>query len=257
MPDNLRKEISYFNEKSREYRLEYDKETAEGYSFRVRREKVLAMIPSNSKVLDIASGPGVMIPGLLAKGCTVTCIDAAPEMIARVKDEFGDRPNLSALVADAYALPFDNGSFDAATAMGLIEYLDKESVFLKEAARVLKDGGILIITFPNFWSPWRVFNRTALFIKSLFIKKDANKNAVQHREYTLARAQELLKGNGFSIRDVLYYNFKLIPYPLDRNFPRLTVWQSGIFESFGRSPLRFLGTAFIVKTVKLKTVEKL
>ena len=89
----------------------------------------------------------------------MTCADAAPEMIARARDEYGIIPDVTAVVGDAYALPFLDKQFDIALAMGLIEYLEDEHSFLRETARVLKDRGELIITFPNYASPWRALNR--------------------------------------------------------------------------------------------------
>src|SRR5581483_4694519 len=104
----MRKEVTYFNNKSKAYREEYDRVTPEGYSFRVRREKVLELTPAakpGATAADIASGPGVMIPGLRAKGYKVTCLDAAPEMIERIKDEYPNLPDVTAMVGDAYELP--------------------------------------------------------------------------------------------------------------------------------------------------------
>lgn len=248
----MRPEVTYFNEISKSYRAEYDRETPEGYSFRVRRKKVLDMVEGGTAVIDIASGPGIMIPGLLKKGCRVTCADAAPEMIARARDEYGIIPDVTAVVGDAYALPFLDKQFDIALAMGLIEYLEDEHSFLRETARVLKDRGELIITFPNYASPWRALNRFFLvFVK--FIRKLLGKqkrNLITHREYALKRATSLLETNGFKVETVLYYNFKIIPYPLDAWLPRLTVIQSKLFEPLDCTPLRFIGTGLIIKAKK-------
>ena len=243
MTDHPRKEVAYFDKKSTEYRAEYDRETPEGYSFRIRREKVLALVPEGASVLDIASGPGVMVKGLRAKHCNVTLLDAAPAMIARAKEEF---PDVRAVVGDAYKLLFSDGEFDVALAMGLIEYLEHEDAFLNEAKRILKPGGSLIITFPNYWSPWRVFNRLALALLSLFGHR-SDKNNVTHREYSLVQARALLAEHGFKPDYVVYYNFKLVPYPFDVWLPRLTVMQSRILEVLDRTPLAFLGTGFIVR----------
>ena len=247
--ETLRPEVSYFNDKSAAYRAEYDRETPEGYSFRMRREKVLALTPDKATVLDIASGPGVMIAGLRKKGCTPVCVDAAPEMIARAKEEF---PDAESVVGDAYGLPFDASRFDTALAMGLIEYLEDEKKFLGEAKRVLKPGGALIVTFPNYLSPWRAFNRAVLLVLRA-VRKLLGKEKfgpVTHREYTLMRAKWLLSTNGFEPKRVRYYNFKLVPHPLDVRFPRFTVALSKVFETLDRTPLRFIGTGFIVEAVK-------
>lgn len=257
-----RPEVSYFNKKSAEYRAEYDRETPEGYSFRVRREKVLTLVPDGTNVVDIASGPGVMIPGLRKKNCRITCTDAAPEMIERTKEEYGlpaeasaqagDAPDIRAVVGDAYALPFERGEFDVATAMGLIEYLEHEGKFLGEASRILKEKGLLIVTFPNYWSPWRMTNRLALDVIRLARKLLGREKfgPVTHREYTARRARELLAKHGFTPERTVYYNFKLVPYPFDVKLPRLTVAQSKLFEYLDRTPLRFFGTGFIVSAKK-------
>lgn len=250
MTDPLRPEVAYFNDKSVEYRKEYDRTTAEGYSFRVRREKVLDMVPPRTRVVDIACGPGVMIAGLRSKHCEITCTDAAPEMIERIKDEYVDLKDVTAVVGDAYKLPFADDQFDVALAMGLIEYLADEDQFLKEVDRILKSGGTFIITFPNYTSPWRAFNRFALWAKRLLGKRSSG-SGVTHREYHARRAAELLNKHGFTTLETQYYNFKLIPYPLDRWLPRFTLAQSRLFERLDRTFLGFIGTGFIIKARKL------
>src|SRR3989338_1043389 len=102
----MRTEVTFFNKTSADYRAEYERETPEGYSFRVRREKVLALLPAGTgkHILDLASGPGIMIKGLRAKGYRVTCVDAAPDMIAIAKKEAGSDTEVVCEVGDAYAL---------------------------------------------------------------------------------------------------------------------------------------------------------
>lgn len=245
----MRTEVSYFNETSSAYRAEYERETPEGYSFRVRREKVLALLPDGNgkKILDLASGPGVMIRGLREKRYAVTCVDAAPDMIELAKKEAGADPAITCEVGDAYDLRFENESFDVITAMGLIEYLDDENKHLAEVARVLKSGGVFLITVPNVWSPWRMWNHFLRLVRGIV---RPTKLKLLHREYTRHGFERLLARHGLEMRRVLYYNFKLIPFPLDRLFPRVTVWQSEFFERLDRTPLRFLGTGFIAEAVK-------
>jgi len=249
MDEALRPEVKYFNDKSVEYRKEYDRVTAEGYSFRVRREKVLAMVPPHTKVVDIASGPGVMIPGLREKHCDITVTDAAPEMIARTKEEYGEAPDVKAVVGDAYALPFESGVYDVAIAMGLIEYLDDEAKYLNETNRILKPGGMAIITFPNRPAPFRAIGRLVLAIARALGKKPTPGN-VTHREYTAKGASDLMAQHGFKTEEVVYYNFKVIPFPLDMWLPRLTVAQSRLFEHLDRGPFKWFGTGFILKATK-------
>jgi ubiquinone/menaquinone biosynthesis C-methylase UbiE len=245
---HMRTEVTYFNDLSKAYLGWYSDETPEGYSFRMRREKVLAMIPqdgSGKHLLDLACGPGIMFKGLRARNYRVTGIDAAPEMIELAKKEAGTDTMIECAVGDAYALSVPDKQYDIVTAMGLIEYLDDEEKYMKETNRILKDGGTAIITYPNVWSPWRIWNRILRFIA-----RPGKKPLLIHREYTVARTFEQFRAHGFEPTRVMYYNFKLIPFPIDRFFPRFTVWTSKIFEHLDRTPFGFLATAFIVEATK-------
>ena len=245
---DMRTEVTYFNQLSKTYQNWYGDETPEGYSFRVRREKVFAMLPhdgSGLSILDLACGPGVMIKGLRERNYRVTAIDAAPDMVALAKEVAGNDPQVTCEVGDAYALSVPDNSFDIVTAMGLIEYLDDEPKYLKEMNRIIKQGGTAIITYPNVWSPWRIWNR---FLR--FVARPGKKPLLLHREYTKKRTIEQFKDHDFDVHEVMYYNFKLVPFPLDRLLPRFTVGASKIFEHLDRTPLAFLATAFIVRATK-------
>lgn len=250
----MRTEVNFFNKTSGEYQEEYARETPEGYSFRVRREKVLNMLPDGTglHILDLACGPGIMIKGLRKMNYRVTAIDAAPDMVALAQAVAGDDSQVTCQVGDAYGLSVPNKAFDIVTAMGLIEYLDDEPKYLKETNRILKDGGTAIITYPNVWSPWRMWNRVLRALVKIF--KPHKQTLLLHREYTKKRTIAQFRAHGFEPTEILYYNLKLIPYPFDRIFPRFTVWFSGVCEGLDSTPLKFLGTAFIVKATKVKSL---
>lgn len=55
------------------------------------------------------------------------------------------------ILADAKKLPFLDKSFDIALLLQVLEHVDEPAVVLKEAARVLKPNGILIISVPFFY----------------------------------------------------------------------------------------------------------
>jgi len=254
----MRKEISFFNDTSDTYDKEYARETPEGYSFRVRRERVLELIPQDGKgkrILDIASGPGVMVEGYHALGYEIDCVDAAPEMIEIARKKHGHVPNTTFDVGDVYALDYTDGTFDVVTAMGLVEYLDDQDKAMAEMARVTKKGGTVIVTFPSkpsFWRAWarmlRAFTSPA---RALYRKLTGRKKyPINHREYTEHEAVEYMKRHKLEPDDVVYYNFKFMPFPFDKWFPDFTAWQSRVCER-PSSPLRKLAaTAFIVRAEK-------
>ena len=56
---------------------------------------------------------------------------------------------ISYVVADAIRLPFGSEIFDDVLAFEVVEHLDNQLNFLKEAHRVLKKGGMCILSTPN------------------------------------------------------------------------------------------------------------
>lgn len=254
----MRKEVSFFNDTSTAYIAEYDRETPEGYSFRVRRERVLEMLPSPGEgkhILDVACGPGIMAEGVSKKGYSIDCIDAAPDMIEIARKKYGGVPNATFAVGDVYAINAPAGTYDVVTAMGLVEYLDDQDKAMAEMARVTKKGGTVIVTFPNHPSFWRAWARTLRavtdFPRAVYRKLTGKKKyPITHREYTEKEARAYMHKHGLHPESVVYYNFKVTPFPFDKWFPRFTVWQSGRFENSASSARKFLATAFILEATK-------
>jgi SAM-dependent methyltransferase len=54
-------------------------------------------------------------------------------------------------VADAQQLPFLNGAFDACLCSELLEHVPEPARVVAELCRVLKPGGVLILTTPQTW----------------------------------------------------------------------------------------------------------
>lgn len=107
-------------------------------------------------VLDIGCGKGVQLILYSLRGAKwkAACgIDLDPEVIneaRRLAKEFG-LEQTTFQVGDAEALPFADCSVDEIIAVDLIQCVPHPRKALEEMARVLKDGGELMISFPSFW----------------------------------------------------------------------------------------------------------
>ncbi len=108
------------------------------------------------RILDIGSGGGwnSLLAGYM--GFTVTCVDlskASLENVGQTADFLSIRHKLSMAVGNSYKLPFLDESFDIVIASHIIEHLDEPSDMLVEIRRVLKKGGVLMLSCPslNHW----------------------------------------------------------------------------------------------------------
>jgi SAM-dependent methyltransferase len=81
-------------------------------------------------------------------GGRVVGIDAEP-LHARQKS-----PNVDYIVGKIEALPVVEESFDAVMALDVLEHLDDDATGLREAARLVRPGGLLLITVPALPSLW-------------------------------------------------------------------------------------------------------
>lgn len=100
---------------------------------------------SSPAVLDIGAGQGALSKRLLEAGARVSACDVVPEQFDVPGVQF--RP-----VASDGLLPFDNGQFDAAVAIEVLEHIDGHDRFFAEVSRVLRPGGMVMFTTPNILS---------------------------------------------------------------------------------------------------------
>jgi len=124
-------------------------ETAPVYERRyeqIQREKyeiVTENLPRVSKVLDLGCGTGMLLDELARRGEFVVGIDSSPEMLELARKRRG---SLALVLADADHLPFIDRSFDAVVSVTLLQNMPNPAATVREVARVMKPGGIVIMT---------------------------------------------------------------------------------------------------------------
>ena len=103
--------------------------------------------PPGRATLDLGCGEGRVARDLQARGHDVVGIDAAPTLVRLALEA---DPGGEYRVADAAALPFEDGSFDLVIAFNSLMDIDDMPAAVREAARVLEVGGRLCacITHP-------------------------------------------------------------------------------------------------------------
>ena len=114
-----------------------------------RRQVIAALaLRPGERVLDIGSGPGLLAAEMAEVVGPEGCVDGV--------DPSESMPGIEFHPADALALPFGDGCFDAAVATQVYEYVDEMAAALAEAHRVLRPGGRLLVLDTDWGSiVWR------------------------------------------------------------------------------------------------------
>jgi demethylmenaquinone methyltransferase / 2-methoxy-6-polyprenyl-1,4-benzoquinol methylase len=134
---------------------------------------------SNSRVLDVCTGPGGVAIAIARKArCRVVGVDISDGMLQKAQSNIINS-NLASYIsvkkARAEELPFDDHAFDAVVFTFLYRYIEQPQDVLIELTRVLKPGGqIASLEFyvpggPVLYPLWLLHTRLVLPVGTRFI----------------------------------------------------------------------------------------
>lgn len=140
--------------------------------------------------LDVGCGYGAMLRELGRYG-SASGVDVAAEAV----EECRRRGIEDVAVSSAYSVPEPDGSFDVVAFFDCLEHLEDDGAALREANRLLRPGGHVVVTLPAY--------------KFLY----ANNDRVAHhqRRYTVHEIRAKLEAAGFRARKTTYVNTLLFP----------------------------------------------
>jgi demethylmenaquinone methyltransferase / 2-methoxy-6-polyprenyl-1,4-benzoquinol methylase len=131
-----------------------------GQDPRWRRFLVGRLPQDGGRVLDVATGTGLVAHALLERGFHVTGLDQSAEMLDVARARLAGRAET--VQAHAEELPFETASFDHLTVTYLLRYVDDPAATMRELSRVVRPGGTLaMLEFGvprGIWYPlWRLY----------------------------------------------------------------------------------------------------
>lgn len=166
--------------------------------FVARRRIFLALLdrylgkgtPDGRRILDIGCGTGTMLTYLARYG-DAEGIDVDDQAIQYCHARGLTRVSQ----AGADRLPFADETFDLVTALDVIEHIDDDRAALREAWRVLRPRGLILVAVPAYRFLWGR-------------QDDIN---LHKRRYVARELRERLTSAGFVVRRLSYINAILFP----------------------------------------------
>ncbi len=163
----------------------------------------------DARVLDIGCGSGMISAYYCKQGARVYGVDISEEMIGQARiflDSLGCRAELN--TGNAARLSYDDGYFDVITCISVIEWIDADRDVIKEIGRLLKPGGIVLVSVPNRSSWMRKAEMLWFRIKrvaSFFLPVKPGYLEFQKHQYRPLEFVEMCRESGLHVVNEEYY----------------------------------------------------
>jgi len=122
---------------------------------------VKTYLNSDSRLLEIGCGAGNLLMQAVVKDSYAVALDLSMQALTFVRSRLQEAcqgmnapRDFACIQSIGEMLPLPDASFDCVILSEVIEHLKAPQVSAREAARVLRPGGRLLITTPNYRSFW-------------------------------------------------------------------------------------------------------
>ena len=196
-----------------------------GYPYPPRRNEAALVLKflnpqKKEKILDIGCGDGVWYLRLRKKGMDVIGIDLSEHDLSKLKER-AEKSNISCeiLKTDAQKMPLGNNVFDKVYSISTFEHIENDEKAFEEVGRVLKPGGIFVISIPmkevpfltkialNMPGPIKKFGYNKFVIEAGNEEEylnNFNKYYFHYRNYTADDVRKRVEKYGFEIEKKSY-----------------------------------------------------
>ena len=120
-------------------------------------------LKENARLLEVGCGAGNLLMQAVVRDSYPVALDLSMQALGFVRsrlEEAGTGPDAprgyACIQSIGELLPLPENSFDAIILSEVIEHLEAPQVSIREATRVLRAGGRLLVTTPNYRSFWPI-----------------------------------------------------------------------------------------------------
>jgi ArsR family transcriptional regulator len=124
---------------------EWERLRAEAYGTGWLADALAALLPPRAVVADLGCGTGDLAARLARHAAQVHAVDRSAAMLRVAERRFGATPNLRFWPSELEKLVLPDACCDAAFLLLVLGYLEDPGPVLREAARILRPGGRLVV----------------------------------------------------------------------------------------------------------------
>ena len=163
---------------------------------------VTEFLPKGKKFLDIGCGTGELLNRINNRYCKLVGIDIDKNSVKFATQKIKYRKNIS--IIQSSLKDFKGKNFDVCVALDFLEHLDNPRLALNKIYKLLKEGGKVIFTFPNFYDKFFIFLNTKI------IKKQ-----YEHKvSYSFFGWNNIIKSAGFKVKYVRSIDFPILHFDI-------------------------------------------
>ncbi|HEX9123911.1 MAG TPA: class I SAM-dependent methyltransferase [Actinomycetota bacterium] len=138
----------------------YDRTRGTTAEHDLRTTRLLAgELRGRGRVLEVGVGTGQVSLPLHAEGIAMMGIDLSRAMLAKLVEKAGGTPPFPLVRADAVGMPFGDDRFGACVLRWVLHLIPDWREALRETARVVRPGGLLLILLGGIEGPWEDVRR--------------------------------------------------------------------------------------------------
>lgn len=189
-PEPLINAVTFHDAKAADWEQLYQRP-----SFQLRRKVIMGLLQPHlrdgERWLDAGCGSGYFARELANAGADVIGVDAAMGMVEESMARATSEPHAARMsfqqVETIERLPFADASFDGVLCSSVIEYVHDYAQALRELGRVLRPGGVLLVTVPNKVAMTRVLERGVFAVTSQ-VMEEPWPRYLQHSRWQFSEA---------------------------------------------------------------------
>lgn len=183
---------------------------------RARRIIEVLSPQEGEKILDLGCGTGyyLFLLSSLPVSLNLVGLDNDSKALEEARDSLSKR--IKFILSDCAKLPFKNKTFDKVVASEVLEHLQDDQKTLKEVSRILKPGGIFVISTPSINYPflWDPINWILQHLFGTHIQKGFFSGiwSGHIRLYNKDNLENKFKKAGFKIEEVRELTYWCLPF---------------------------------------------